>query len=194
MGRSLAAMLLTQSCFALVQCQVQYPCDSFLRQFPSLSSFFQHCECRYGNGRKLFLSSAVRVSRSELQIPGVSFQHATGGERCTASGCVPCEDRRETAYVCKTDCRYVNGSDVTPVEGAATVRVARRQDTTSIHPNSRPTTNPNPRPDFSLDPAAYFRPGPQIAPSTIPMTTTPQPVDSCTSREVCAHSSHMGKF
>ena len=31
---------------------------------------------------------------------------------------MPCDDRRETAYVCKTDCRYVNGSDVTPVEGA----------------------------------------------------------------------------
>ena len=46
MGRFLAAMLLTLSCFALVQCQVQY---SFLRRFPSLTSFFQHCECRYGN-------------------------------------------------------------------------------------------------------------------------------------------------
>lgn len=29
--------------------------------------------------------------------------------------------------MCKTDCHYMNGSDITPVENAATVRVPRNQ-------------------------------------------------------------------
>ena len=99
-----------------------------------MSIFFQHCECRYGNWTDVIPledTPPVAVPRNEcesgLKILGVRYQHATGGEQCDSNGCVPCTDRQENTTVCKTDCQYVAGSDVMPVEGVLSVKVPRNQ-------------------------------------------------------------------
>ena len=75
--------------------------------------------------------SAVQVPRNEcesgLKIQGVRYQYGTGMQECNTSGCDNCTEKQEVAFVCKTDCSYVNGSDVMPVENAASVKVPRNQ-------------------------------------------------------------------
>ena len=135
MGQLLVLALLVFSGLTLTACQVQFSCDSFLRRFPSLSVFFQHCECHYGNWTDVIPlenTSALVVPQTEcesgLKILGIRYQYATGGESsCNSTGCVPCTDRQENATICKTDCQYVTGSDVMPLEGALSVEVPRNQ-------------------------------------------------------------------
>ena len=70
----------------------------------------------------------ISVPRNEcesgLKIPGIRQQH---GVSCSAPGCDVCPVRYVSEFVCKTDCVYVNGSDVIPIENATSIRVPRNQ-------------------------------------------------------------------
>lgn len=116
--------------------QVQFPCNHILRQFPSLSSLFEHCECRYGNWTTVVPhpnTTAVPVDRtlceSGLKIRGVRYRHATGGQQCNTTGsCGDCTDMKEETWACKTDCSYYgNGTDVVVLDGEVVVTVPRNQ-------------------------------------------------------------------
>ena len=109
-----------------MSCQVQFPCDHFLRIFLSLSSLFQHCQCRYENS--ILAGAPISVPRSEcesgVKIPGTLHQN---GVSCNATGCDECPDRNVSVFVCKTDCRYVNSWDMIEIENATSVRVPPNQ-------------------------------------------------------------------
>ena len=70
----------------------------------------------------------ISVPRNEcesgLKIPGIRQQH---GVSCSAPGCDVCPVRYVSEFVCKTDCLYVNGSDVILIENATSIRVPRNQ-------------------------------------------------------------------
>ena len=131
MGRFFAfSVLLAFAGFTVVSCQVQFPCDHFLRTFLSWSSLFQHCLCRYENSMNVIPMAGppISVPRSEcesgVKIPGILQQH---GVSCNAPGCDVCPVKNVSVFVCKPDCLYLNGSDVILVEDAASIRVPRNQ-------------------------------------------------------------------
>ena len=122
MGRSsaLVVMLAFFAGFGLASCRVQLPCDSILRTFPSLSIFFEHCLCSYGNWSDvvpLVSEVALPVPQTECEsglkiATGQRIQHPTGYNNNTCgengNGCEACTEKREEVYSCVTDCQYVN--------------------------------------------------------------------------------------
>ena len=125
----------------LVSARVTFPCNHPLRLNPSLSFFFEHCNCNYGEWsevRPLMNAPAVRTSRQEcdtgLKIPiGIRYQLAIEGSNCSVDGteCEACVDKQELMYICATTCRYENVSDVrsvvSPETLGHTVNVPRNQ-------------------------------------------------------------------
>ena len=131
MGRFLAfSVLLAFAGLTVVSCQVQFPCNHFLRNFPSLAPLFQHCLCSHENSTDVIPKVATPVSapRNECEsgqkIPGVRYHY---GFSCNGPGCDVCPVVNTTVFVCKTDCVYVNGSEVIPIENATYIQVSRNQ-------------------------------------------------------------------
>ena len=131
MGRFFAfSVLLAFAGLTVVSCQVQFPCDHFLRNLPSLAPLFQHCLCRYENSSEVIpiAGPPISVPRSEcesgVKIPGILYQN---GVSCSAPGCDVCPVKNVSEFVCKPDCLYLNGSDVIPIENATSIRVLPNQ-------------------------------------------------------------------
>ena len=105
--------VLAFSCFTLVNCQVQFPCDHILRHFPGLSGFFEHCLCRYGDWSDVVPLTDVQlipVPLSECEsglknVTGVRYQY---GESCDDPGCDVCPVKQELVFECVSKCQYMN--------------------------------------------------------------------------------------
>ena len=123
----LAGTVAAVAWLAVATCQVQLPCDSPLRGFPSLAMFFRHCECVYGewtDAAPVPNSAPTTVPahqcRSELAMPAKRWQLATSGYEC--------ENITEETYICLSTCRYSNWTDAVSYVNATTpIRVPRYQ-------------------------------------------------------------------
>ena len=97
------SVLLAFAGLTVVSCQVQFPCDHFLRIFLSWSSLFQHCQCQYENSVDVIplAGPPISVPRSEcksgVKIPGILYQN---GVLCNATGCDECPDRNVSEWFC----------------------------------------------------------------------------------------------
>ena len=109
MGCFLAITLLAFAGFTVVTCQVQLPCNSVLRQYPSLWIYFQHCECTYsGNFTELVTLANATIHfvpsnqcESEIAVSARGFEEAKGGYECDGEVCVQCAGRWNDTYLCK---------------------------------------------------------------------------------------------
>ena len=96
----------------------------------SFCSFFITGQCRYENSTDVIPKVATPVSaprnecESGLKIPGIRYHY---GFSCNGPGCDVCPVVNTTVFVCKTDCLYVNSSDVILIENATYIRVPRNQ-------------------------------------------------------------------
>ena len=141
MGRFTAVAILALAGLGVATCRVQLPCDSLLRRFPTLSIFFEHCNCSYGNWSDVMPLAgapppAVPVPPEECEsglkiATGVRFQRATDYNNFTCgddgTGCEACAERREEVYSCVTDCIYETGTEATLVIEGESVRVPSSQ-------------------------------------------------------------------
>ena len=110
---NLAAIVLAVVFLTVASCQVQLPCDSPLRVFPSLARFFEHCECVYEETELGTMTVPAEQCRSELAV--VARQLATSGYEC--------EDITEETYECVSTCQYGDWTDPVPDDNATPVPV-----------------------------------------------------------------------
>ena len=109
MGRFIAITLLVFSVFAMAAGRLQFPCNSPLRAYPSLSIYFEHCECTYSSNytKTIHPESSVQVPQSQCEsgwaVPGRGFREATGGYECApfVFECVVCTGKWEDFHICE---------------------------------------------------------------------------------------------
>ena len=112
---NLAATVVAVALLTVASCQVQLPCDSPLRVFPSLARFFEHCECLYEETELGTMTVPAEQCRSELAVVVRRRQLATSGDEC--------EDITEETYECVSTCQYGNWADAVPYDNATPVPV-----------------------------------------------------------------------
>ena len=112
---NLAATFIAVALLTVTSCQVQLPCDSPLRVFPSLAMFFEHCECVYEETELGTMTVPAEQCRSELAVVVRRRQLATSGYEC--------EDITEETYECVSTCQYSNWTDAVPDGNATPVPV-----------------------------------------------------------------------
>ena len=123
----LAVLAITN--FVVANCQVQFPCDHILHNFPGLSRYFEHCQCRYGDWGDVVPLAHVQlipVPRNEFKSgmknsTGARYQH---GELCDNPGCDVCPLKQEVVFGCVSACRYVNATNFTHVDQCKCHRIS----------------------------------------------------------------------
>ena len=123
MGHFTASAVIIFAFLTVAACQVQWPCDSSLRNITVLASYFEHCECQYSNWTDLTpLVHAIPISvpssrcSSGFIIRGERWQYAISGYECY--------NRTEEDDMCV--CRYGNWT-YEPIVNATPIEVPRNQ-------------------------------------------------------------------